>query len=302
MRVLDFTLNPDHFSGYSGDEDDDCDSEDELDIPQKSTLLNNVNDSVVVNYDRLLGKGAHGTVYEGWFGKKRTAVKLLKGGPFTTKRFQREKRIMTEFQSESTIVRLLGLVDPFGLVIDFMENGDLNAFLQKNHLRLTLDHLLKIALGISVGLKTLHSRGFLHGDVCPGNVLIDEKLCPVLCDFGLTRPPMEDPRCFGNPVYSAPEGFFGKFYSEKSDVFSFGMVLHHIFFPPSPQTHPKRFLRNKKSLLTKKGSLLDLFSFPENPNAILRSVVCSCLNTEPNARPSCFEIYRVVSSLFSCPS
>ena len=298
------------FSGYSSsDSEDDEDFQNNIHSPERQPaeindeVTPNVTDSVVVNYDRLLGSGAHGAVYESHLNKKRTAFKILKEGPYTQKRFERERTTMTEFQSESTIVNLLGLVDPFGLVIDYMQNGDLSVFLEKNRFDLSFERLLKIASGISSGLNVLHSNGYVHGDLCPENILVNDELCPILCDFGLTRPPTEDSRCFGNPIYSAPEGFFGKFYSEKSDIFSFGMILHDIFFPPSLHSvAPKRFISTKKSLLTKKNpSLLDLFFFPENSNTVLRSVISSCLNSEPSRRPSCLQISQAILSQFSLP-
>jgi serine/threonine protein kinase len=89
---------------------------------------------------------------------------------------------------------------------------------------------------VAEALASYHAHGIIHGDVKPGNILLDREGMPVLSDFGPARP-MENPdplaapvRLLGTPEYLSPEqvsrtsGAIGPW----SDVYSLGIVLYHV--------------------------------------------------------------------------
>ena len=114
------------------------------------------------------------------------------------------------------------------LVSEFMENGSLRGKLDEmNGTERTI-----VALGIAKGLDILHKEGIMHRDVKTDNILLDGSMQPRLMDFGLAR--MEPKsggsltRNVGTMVWMAPEVYNGKRYTQKADVFSYGVILQNM--------------------------------------------------------------------------
>jgi hypothetical protein len=86
-----------------------------------------------------------------------------------------------------------------------------------------------IVCGIVLGMRYVHSQGIIHRDLKPGNIFLDEDWHAVIGDFGLGRfgsaegPPT--PEAY-TKLFAAPEQLqVGVSYTEKVDVFAFGLVL-----------------------------------------------------------------------------
>eukprot|EP01018_Ginkgo_biloba_P001725 Gb_02369 [translate_table: standard] len=121
-------------------------------------------------------------------------------------------------------------------VTDFMANGSLADYLFKgNKPCLTWPQRYKIAVGIARGLAYLHEDAkpaIIHRDVKAANVLLDGDLNPLVADFGLARFKEEDrdkthytTKAVGTHGYVAPEYALYGHLTDKSDVFSFGILL-----------------------------------------------------------------------------
>ncbi|XP_022953555.1 inactive leucine-rich repeat receptor-like protein kinase CORYNE [Cucurbita moschata] len=115
------------------------------------------------------------------------------------------------------------------LVYDFVPSGSLEDAMRKvreNQLELNWEVRLRIAVGIARGLQFLHfecNPRILHGNLKPSNVLLDAEFEPRLADFGLTNLISD----FDAPpsLYTAPECLNSSRYTDKSDIFSFGVIL-----------------------------------------------------------------------------
>lgn len=82
------------------------------------------------------------------------------------------------------------------------------------------------------GLEAAHAQGVLHRDIKPANVIVDAGGRALLMDFGIAQPVAEvgpgQPGTAGTPVYMAPELFAGSPASERSDVYSMGVLLIEV--------------------------------------------------------------------------
>ncbi|XVF44389.1 hypothetical protein PTKIN_Ptkin02bG0115900 [Pterospermum kingtungense] len=131
--------------------------------------------------------------------------------------------------------------DGFSLVYDYMPTGSLEDAMNRvreNQLQLEWDIRLRIVVEVIKGFQYLHFTcipQILHYNLKPTNVMLDAEFEPRLADCGLSKLlPNIDRAASG---YSAPECFQNCRYSDKSDIFSFGMILGVLFtgrYPTDP--------------------------------------------------------------------
>jgi serine/threonine protein kinase len=92
--------------------------------------------------------------------------------------------------------------------------------------------MTNVLIDILDGLKLIHERGYLHCDIKPDNILIDENYRAKVADFGLCQKMEPGMSVQGTPSYIAPEmvaDWFGYvddcLWDAKADVFSFGVLV-----------------------------------------------------------------------------
>ena len=82
---------------------------------------------------------------------------------------------------------------------------------------------------IAVQVQKLHDNGFLHRDLKPNNILLNQKLVPHLIDFGTLSTDYSTATSFvGTPTYMLPEVTRGNLYGKRADLFSLGLIFHNI--------------------------------------------------------------------------
>ena len=93
-------------------------------------------------------------------------------------------------------------------------------------------------MGILRGLEALHDQGVLHRDIKLDNILLDDNLCPKICDFGVSWFMKEGKvikeKC-GTPAYLAPEIIKGEGYEGfKIDIWSLGVLFYFLISQRMP--------------------------------------------------------------------
>ncbi|WZZ09477.1 hypothetical protein YC2023_095398 [Brassica napus] len=186
----------------------------------------------------LLGQGGFGYVHKGVLPNgKEVAVKSLKLGSGQGEReFQAEVEIISRVHHRH-LVSLVGYCISGGqrlLVYEFLPNNTLEFHLHGKG-RPVLDwHVrVKIALGSARGLAYLHEDchpRIIHRDIKAANILLDFSFETQVADFGLAKLSQDNythvsTRVMGTFGYLAPEYASSGKLSDKSDVFSFGVML-----------------------------------------------------------------------------
>lgn len=96
---------------------------------------------------------------------------------------------------------------------------------------LSLDQLLSVTVQVCRALQYIHSRGIVHGDVKPSNIIVDMTTMQArLVDFGIARAvsmPGET-KVAGTPAYMPPEVIRGEPADARSDLYSLGATLYHV--------------------------------------------------------------------------
>ncbi|XP_076893233.1 G-type lectin S-receptor-like serine/threonine-protein kinase At4g03230 [Bidens hawaiensis] len=190
-----------------------------------------------------LGRGGFGAVYKGKFhGGQEVAVKRLSSVSVQgLEEFRNEVMLIAKLQHRN-LVRLVGYCMKGNekiLVYEYMPNRSLDAFIFDGEPKISLDWAkrFEIIRGISRGLLYLHQDSrlrIIHRDLKTSNILLDKELNPKISDFGLAKIVQgreieaTTNRIVGTYGYMAPEYALEGFFSIKSDVFSFGVVVLEI--------------------------------------------------------------------------
>lgn len=119
--------------------------------------------------------------------------------------------------------------DHIFIAMPFYRNGSLKSLMAKNHL--TIREIVRFAVQFLSGLHNIHSKGLIHFDIKPDNVLISDSNEALLSDFGLTK--AMDDLGFANPqqVYRKqvpPEMFTGVDKTIQYDIYLAGLTLYRM--------------------------------------------------------------------------
>ncbi|CAN6840348.1 unnamed protein product [Brassica oleracea] len=186
-----------------------------------------------------IGKGGSGSVFKGVLKDgSQVAVKRIEGEEKGEREFRSEVAAIASVQHKN-LVRLYGYSSVNRqrfLVYAYIPNSSLDVWIFRNRRSrgcLTWDQRYQVAVDVAKALAYLHHdcrSKILHLDVKPENILLDENYRAVVTDFGLSKLIARDEsrvvtEIRGTCGYLAPEWLLEHGISEKSDVYSYGIVL-----------------------------------------------------------------------------
>ncbi|KAH1082369.1 hypothetical protein J1N35_022130 [Gossypium stocksii] len=264
----------------------------------------------------FVGEGGFGKVYEGTLRGKKVAVKRREPG---------HKQGLAEFQTEimvlsqarhRNLVSLIGYCDEKSemiLVYEFMEKGNLKDNLYdkdgcSKQNGLSWEKRLEICIDSATALHHLHTGSavkIIHRDVKSTNILLDKNYTAKVSDFGISksRSPdhaLDNTGVKGSIGYIDPDYFMSLELKEKSNVYSFGVVLLEVLCArPAIINSPQKEEVNladwglhclKKRQLEK---IIDPFLVDKiNSNSLRKfgEVVQKCLEAKGSERPTMSDV------------
>ncbi|XP_050068211.1 mucin-5AC [Anopheles maculipalpis] len=180
-----------------------------------------------------IGKGEFGDVMLGILKGEKVAVKVLKDAGRASNKFLAEAGVMTTLEHEN-LVKFIGLVfhDKYiYLVTEYMSKGSLVDYLRsRGRQHISRKDQINFAYDTCCGMEYLETKKVIHRDLAARNVLISEDCVAKVSDFGLAR----DERYTGDssklPIkWTAPEALKEGKFSNKTDMWSFGILLWEIY-------------------------------------------------------------------------
>ena len=265
-----------------------------------------------------LGRGQFGAVKRAWWrvkkgqGKrKNVAVKELTGSPGAdaVKEFMFEGALAAQFTHENVSV-LHGVVtvgSPTYLVFSYCSKGSLQGCLNSTGRKPLNDTseaaLVTIIKGVAAGMAYLAGRTFVHRDLACRNILVNARDIPKIADFGMARTTTDSVYESVNtkmmPLrWAAPEAFGSMVFSEKSDVWAFGVTVIEVFSKaeiPYPQWSDADVVRQVN----------DGFKIRRPagcPSDIYKEIVSPCLSFAPEDRPRFSELFAGTTAIIRKPS
>ncbi len=197
---------------------------------------------------RPLGRGAMGTVYEGWdpIIARRVAIKTVKlpdnADPETEEalaRFRRE----AQAAGRLTHPNIVGVFD-YGetsdlayIVMEFVEGPSLKTLLDR-HEHFAITDMARVMQDLLAGLQFSHERGVVHRDIKPANVMLTGAGQAKIADFGIARidssSMTQAGTLLGTPAYMSPEQFMGQVVDARTDIYSSGVLLYQMLTGDRP--------------------------------------------------------------------
>jgi serine/threonine protein kinase len=264
---------------------------------------------VEVSYSEItlfekIGTGGFAEVFRGEYRGTNVAVKrlLTKPGSDSEKAiqdFKAEVGFMTRLRHPN-IVLFMGLVPrPLCLITEFCARGNLFDLLHNSSIQLSWTLRKQMALDAARGMNFLHTSSpvIIHRDLKSLNLLVDDRWTVKVSDFGLSRfkgnssSSLYTAQC-GTFHWMAPEVIAGHRYTEKADVFSFGVNLWELLTRDTPYKDMQPMQVGLAVL--NRGLRPEIpHDTPEDYAALMRA----CWNADPMKRPSFAQIIRALQSM-----
>jgi serine/threonine protein kinase len=241
-----------------------------------------------------IGDGTEAAVYKILWEGKEYALKKFRGIP-NHDDFLRELCIMSLLQHPNLLKCYGGQTknDNYALVTELMEDNIFN-LLNKKSFKMDMPTIIKIAIQVAKGMDFLHSCNLIHRDLKSVNLLIDSEFTIKVCDFGLSRLIDRERHMTGNVgtiAWIAPEIFQNQMYTEKADVYSFGIVLWELYTRKIPFEKESTF---NIPILVIKGERPSISKdCPKDYAKLMKS----CWHEKPSKRPSFSKIIKTLTKM-----
>lgn len=261
-----------------------------------------------VMFEEKLGGGDGGTeVWRGTWNGRSVAVKKLNESVPPATFFQEATTIML-IPEHKNLVRGLGVCHEVGNLMIVSE------YVSGVSLKKKIDHMLpdlieipealRLLLGIVQGMEFLSREGVVHRGLRAANVIVSTDGTPKVTDFGVSRVLSSDPK--GAQEYQttrkypvsqslkwwAPENIIDGLFSEKSDVWSFGITAIEILLGKAPYSNvPSHTLPD----LLRNGLASPVIEIPTTRTpGWLCALLTRCFSQNPASRPTFSEIVKLL--------
>jgi len=250
-----------------------------------------------LSLDEQIGSGSFSEVYKGrWLGATVAVKRFMVNHHIETDEvvqdFVKESKLMSKLRHPN-IVQFMGVciqMPHLYMVTEFCERGNLQHILRDKKIKLSLRKTLSMAADAARGMFYLHSSTppIIHRDFKSANLLVDKNWCVKVGDFGMSRmiDSQQQMTVCGTAETCAPEVLKRNMYTEKADVYSFGIVLWEMF--TRNQLYVGLNFYELSSRVVNEGLRPDTTGprFQEEiiPKAII-DLMKQCWDDDPNVRP-----------------
>ncbi|KAL4151645.1 hypothetical protein PRNP1_008587 [Phytophthora ramorum] len=263
------------------------------------------NDSLHVDYkelqiEEMIGQGAFGTVHRAKWRGTAVAVKILVCQYLTAdilEEFEAEVQIMSILRHPNICLLMGACLEPPTrcLVIEYLPRGSLWNVLRQDVV-IDMGKQYGFARDTALGMNYLHSfqPPILHRDLKSPNLLIDSAYSLKISDFGLARVRAHFQTMTGNcgtTQWMAPEVLAAEKYTEKADVFSYGVVVWETVTRQCPY---EGLTQIQAALGVLNNNLRP--TVPENCPPLFKKLMTLCWVSSPEKRPSFEAVLEILNS------
>ncbi|KAE8677994.1 Serine/threonine-protein kinase CTR1 [Hibiscus syriacus] len=239
-----------------------------------------------------IGQGSYAVIYRGIWNGSDVAVKVYFAGEYkesTLSDYKKEIDIMRKLRHPNVLL-FMGAVysqERLAIVTEFLPRGSLFKALHKTNQALDAKRRMRMALDVARGINYLHHRNppIVHRDLKSSNLFVDRNWNVKVGDFGLSRWKngtfLTTKTGRGTPQWMAPEVLRNEPSNEKSDVFSFGVILWELMTVSIPWNN-----LNCLQVVGVVGFMDRRLELPEGLDPHIQSIIRDCWQSNPENRPS----------------
>jgi len=254
-----------------------------------------------IKFDKRISEGGYGVVHKGRWMSTVVAIKEIKREIIEQDKleeFRNECSVMEIIRHPNIVMFLGACTKPphLCIILEYCGRGSLWSCLHDMGNKISWEFRRKVALDIAKGVLYLHNQSppILHRDLKSLNILLDYAGNAKLADFGWTRIKAKVMTSkIGTYQWMAPEVIAGFKYTEKADVFSFGIILWELATRKPPYYGIDGTEVSKKVI---KEDLRPKISEKECPKAFLE-LMSACWDRSPESRPFFDEVIEKLESM-----
>ncbi|XP_073526442.1 uncharacterized protein [Phyllobates terribilis] len=254
-------------------------------------------------FKEQIGQGSCGTVYHGFWCGSEVAIKVFSKVDYTEDAifsFRQEVSLMKGLRHPNILLFMGAVTSPEHLCIvsEFLPRGSLFRQLQRNLCKLDWRRRVHMALDIARGMNYLHccNPPIVHRDLKSSNLLVDKNWTVKVADFGLSRIKHETYLTTrtgkGTPQWMAPEVLRHEPSDEKSDVYSYGVILWELATEKTPWES-----LNAMQVIGAVGFMNQRLEIPSDVDVRWAAIIKSCWQSDPRSRPSFQELLKTLKDL-----
>lgn len=169
------------------------------------------------------------------------ALKISSREAIFSEEFNLRREYITHSHFEHpSIVKLLEPFETdqcFGFLMEYVGGGDLSSFLERKG-KLGIEQGIPILHSVLKALSEIHSKGFVHADIKPENILISTQGVPKITDFGVSRELgrklISDASIQGTVKYLCPHYVSTGQLQQSMDVYALGLIAYEMFSGVAP--------------------------------------------------------------------
>lgn len=254
-----------------------------------------------LKFDKRISEGGYGIVFKGRWMSTTVAIKEIKKEIIEQDKleeFKNECAVMEVIRHPNIVMFLGACTKPphLCIILEYCSKGSLWSCLHDMSIKISWEFKRKIALDIAKGVLYLHNQNppILHRDLKSLNILLDHACTAKLADFGWTRIKAKVMTSkIGTYQWMAPEVIAGFKYTEKADVFSFGVILWELATRKPPYYGIDGTEVSKKVI---KEDMRPKINEKDCPKPFL-DLMSSCWDRNPEKRPFFDEVIEALDSM-----
>ncbi|CAM4222497.1 Stk1 family PASTA domain-containing Ser/Thr kinase [Lacicoccus alkaliphilus] len=201
-------------------------------------------------------------------------------------RFQREVQSTIQL-SHPNIVNVLDVdeTDEYQLLVTEVVDGPtLKQYIEENH-PISIEESVRLAVEVLTGIEHAHHRGIIHRDIKPQNILLDSEHRVRITDFGIAKAlsetrMTETNQVMGSVQYISPEQAKGQDTDERTDIYSFGIVLFELLTGRVPFSGETPVSVALKQISEELPEIDDYRPIPQG----LKNIILRCTEKKPADR------------------
>ncbi|KAK3435334.1 serine/threonine-protein kinase STY13 [Eucalyptus grandis] len=257
-----------------------------------------------LNMGAPFAQGAFGKLYRGTYNGEEVAIKILERpendlerAQLMEQQFQQEVMMLATLRHPNIVRFIGGCRKPmvWCIVTEYAKGGSVRQFLMKRHNRaVPLKLAVRQALDVARGMEYVHELSFIHRDLKSDNLLIFSDKSIKIADFGVARIEVQTEGMTpetGTYRWMAPEMIQHRPYTQKVDVYSFGIVLWELITGMLPFQNMTAV--QAAFAVVNKGVRPII---PGDCLPILSDIMTRCWDANPDVRPPFTEVVRMLEN------